>query len=82
VELATEASSKAVSVIIRDTGNGIPEGVLRRLAEPFMPTDRGLVPGTGTGLALSRGLAMAMGAELLFDSETGEGTTVTLRLPV
>lgn len=82
VELATEASSKAVSVIIRDTGNGIPEGVLRRLAEPFMPTDRGLVPGTGTGLALSRGLAMAMGAELLFDSETGEGTTVTLRLPI
>lgn len=85
VEVATEASCKTVSVIIRDTGNGIPESVLRRLTEPFVWADGGLsrlVPNTGSGLALSRGLATAMGAELLFDSEMGEGTTVTLRLPL
>lgn len=84
VELETELSPRAVSVIIRDTGNGIPECILRRLMAPSSKTDgeAGRLPsGAGTGLALSRGLASAMGAELLFDSESGEGTTVTLRLP-
>ena len=37
--------------------------------------------GTGTGLALSRRLARAMGAELAFDSEIGCGTTAMLELP-
>ena len=85
VELATETSPRAMSVIIRDTGNGIPESVLGRLTEPFHQTDGGLarfIPGVGAGLTLSRGLASAMGAELLFDSEMGSGTTVTLRLPM
>jgi signal transduction histidine kinase len=85
VELTTETSSQTVSVIIRDTGHGMPESVLRRLAEPFLLTDSSLsrlIPGAGSGLTLSRGLATAMGAELEFDSEIGSGTTVTLRLPV
>lgn len=84
VELTTENTTHGVSVIIRDTGNGIPEPVLRRLTEPRPRADADMgryFPGAGLGLTLCRGLARATGAELVIDSEIGSGTTVTLLLP-
>jgi signal transduction histidine kinase len=49
------------------------------LGEPFFQAVSS--SGTGTGLALSRRLADAMEASLVFASEPGVGTTATLRLP-
>jgi signal transduction histidine kinase len=57
----------------------MPPDVLRRLGERFFQAVS--ATGTGTGLALSRRLADAMGASLNFASEPGIGTTATLRLP-
>lgn len=54
--------------------------VLERLRVPYDQVTPGM-PISGAGLALSRRLAAAMGAELLFDSVVGGGTTVTLCLP-
>ncbi|MGE4045736.1 MAG: sensor histidine kinase, partial [Acetobacteraceae bacterium] len=84
VELVTETQPDRVEVIVRDTGVGMPSDALRRLEEPLPPieADRGSPDdATDTGLTLSRRLARAIGAELVFDSEPGSGTTVTLRLP-
>ena len=80
VELA--AGSKrdgAVELQVRDAGTGIPPEVLRRLDAPTLP-DSVLAPTGGTGLALCRRLAFSIGAELVLDSQVGNGTTATLRL--
>ena len=84
VELATETGPNFVELIVRDTGIGMTAEALRKLAAPLSlqsAQDTQPLNVDGTGLTLSRYLARAMGAELLFDSEPGSGTTVTLRLP-
>jgi signal transduction histidine kinase len=82
VELAAEQRSRSVALVVRDTGIGMSADIVRRLGEPFFQDHNGIaVSGTGTGLALCRRLARAMGAELAFDSELGNGTTAVLELP-
>ena len=84
IELATETGPNFVELIVRDTGIGMTAEALRKLAAPLSAQpaqDTQPLNVDGTGLTLSRYLARAMGAELLFDSEPGAGTTVTLRLP-
>lgn len=82
VELSVEQRSGSVAFVVRDAGIGMSSDILHRLGEAYLQ-DASSVPatGTGTGLALSRRLARAMGAELAFDSEIGCGTTAILRLP-
>lgn len=84
VEVAAERSQDGTAIVVRDTGNGIPPSVLNRLSFPSRNAEASLlryVAGLGAGLTLCRGLAAAMGAELRFDSEIGNGTTVTLLIP-
>jgi len=82
VELAAVNETGSVALVVRDAGMGMSPDILRRLGEPYFQDSRGIpTSGTGTGLALSRRLARAMGAELAFDSEIGCGTTAKLRLP-
>ena len=82
IEIAAEHRPGEVSLLVRDTGIGMPTEVMNRLGQPTELND--LIPqltGSGTGLALCRRLAQATGAELAFDSEIGCGTTAILRLP-
>jgi PAS domain S-box-containing protein len=67
---------------VSDTGPGIAAEDLRRLFTPFdrLGAEASDVEGTGLGLALSRGLAEAMGGSLNATSEVGAGSTFELRL--
>lgn len=70
-----------VQIEVRDTGVGMPRHVLRRATEPFFTTkDSG--SGTGLGLAQVYGIVRQSGGTLAIDSEPGNGTVVTLTLPV
>lgn len=80
VELVAERRAGSVALLVRDAGMGMSAEILRWLGEPYFQDVNGL-SATGAGLALSRGLARAMGADLVFDSEPGCGTTAILRLP-
>ena len=80
VELTAEQHAHSVTLLVRDAGIGMSAEIVRRLGEPYFQELTGET-GTGTGLALSRRLARAMGAELAFDSEIGCGTTAMLELP-
>ncbi|GAB4165867.1 MAG: hypothetical protein OHK0026_07680 [Rhodocyclaceae bacterium] len=64
---------------VSDTGVGIPQELAGKVMEPFVTARAG---GTGLGLAISRQLVQMNGGSIEIASETGAGTTVTLRLPL
>lgn len=69
-----------VTLMVRDTGCGIPQENLHRAFEPFFTT-KAIGDGTGLGLFLSRQIVTAQGGSLLIESEVGKGTKVLILLP-
>ncbi|PWM59509.1 MAG: hypothetical protein DBX91_05950 [Subdoligranulum variabile] len=70
---------------VQDNGCGIPEKDLARLTEPFYMVDKSRSRrngGSGIGLALCRRIAELHGAVLDFQSTPGQGTRVSLLLPL
>jgi len=66
---------------VQDTGTGMPPEVLARALDPFFTT-KDVGKGTGLGLAIVHSTIQAHGGEMSLQSREGEGTTVTLRLPL
>ncbi|MDD9922950.1 MAG: ATP-binding protein, partial [Boseongicola sp.] len=74
----------AVILTIRDTGEGIDPLHLPRLAERFYRIDSHRsreMGGTGLGLAIVKHIVNRHRGRLRFESEMGEGTTVSVILP-
>jgi len=67
-----------IDVVVRDTGEGIPESALPRVFDAFFTTREG---GTGLGLPIARRIAEAHGGTLVVRSRAGAGTEATLSLP-
>ena len=68
-------------MIVRDTGSGIPAEHLARIFDRFArATDDDT--GFGLGLPIARQLVELHGGTIAIDSQIGEGTTVTIDLPV
>ena len=84
VTIVAMPSDDAVAVTVTDTGEGMPADVLSLISRPFHEADPGAhdkFEGMGAGLALSRRLADAIGAELRFRSMPGMGTSATVLFP-
>ncbi len=62
VAIRTDAS-QGIVISVSDDGPGVPQELRERIFEPFFST-REPGSGTGLGLAVSRGLALAMGGDL------------------
>jgi signal transduction histidine kinase len=69
----------AVRIEIADSGGGMEQGVRERALDPFFTTRPS---GTGLGLPIVHRIIEAHGGEIHLDSEEGQGTTVTLLLPL
>jgi len=84
VQVELLEDSDEVEFRVRDTGPGIPSDQLDRIFEPFSRLHRAEATsqdGTGLGLTISRRLAALLGGEITVDSELGQGSTFSLRLP-
>lgn len=65
---------------MRDTGVGIPKAIRDTLFTAFVTT-KGPDKGSGLGLAMVQGIAKAHAAELVVESEEGQGTRFALFFP-
>ena len=79
--LSARAEDGRMLIEAADTGTGMAPDVLARAREPFFTT-KPPGAGTGLGLALAHGFAEQSGGLLRISSRPGEGTVVTLVLPV
>jgi signal transduction histidine kinase len=78
VTLACEHDDGEVAIRVTDTGPGIPADYVQSVFTPFSQADQGLTreaDGVGLGLAISRELSRAMGADLRVESAPGAGAT-------
>jgi len=79
--IQTKSSKKYVSLIITDTGTGMPENIKKQVFLPFFTT-KDIGEGTGLGLAVVYGIVTSHGGSIDFKSELGKGTKFEVRLPV
>ncbi|MEO0398993.1 MAG: ATP-binding protein [Pseudomonadota bacterium] len=84
VSLTVEADLDCVTVIVSDSGVGIPRGDLSRLGAPFETADNqpsNNKRGSGLGLALSSSLMELQGGLLAISSDEGAGTVACASFP-
>lgn len=70
---------KKYTIIISDTGNGIPESVKAQIFNPFFTTKES---GTGLGLAIAHKIITGHLGSLSFQSQVNRGTEFLITLPV
>lgn len=75
------STGEVATIFVIDEGDGMPEEIVARAFEPLFSTktERG---GTGLGLSVTNSLVIAMGGEVAISSEEGNGTTVSVTLPL
>ena len=75
------ADRNGAIVEVADTGSGIPVEQLSRIYDPFFTTKE-IGKGTGLGLSITYGIVQEHGGTITCDSQVGQGTRFSIRLPL
>jgi Signal transduction histidine kinase len=82
VRIAGETKNGSAIITVADTGPGIPAEDLPHIFKRFYRAEKSRTAGrTGLGLSISKAIIDAHGGALDVISESGKGTTFTIRLP-
>jgi signal transduction histidine kinase len=84
IHVALRAEGPEAVLTVRDSGTGIPREVLPHLFERFLRVEGARArshEGSGIGLSLVQELVTLHGGHITVDSELGEGSTFTVRVP-
>jgi PAS domain S-box-containing protein len=79
LEIRTADGDGSVKIRVRDTGPGLPDSSVQRIFTPFFSTKP---EGMGVGLSISRSIVEAHGGRLGLVSNSSDGATFELELPV
>ena len=82
---AYTVDNSTVEITVADNGIGIPKEDAKRIFERFYRVEKSRTSetgGTGLGLAIAKEIVTAHGGTIGIESELGEGTTITIRLPI
>ena len=84
VTVSAKGYGEDLEIVVSDTGVGIAEADLQRLGRPYEQAGDAAqkARGTGLGLSLVRAFAELHGGAMSIESRLGEGTSVTVRMPV
>ncbi len=80
----SNADNGGLTVVVSDTGIGIPLEYIGKAFDPFVQVDSGLnrkFNGTGLGLTLTKAMVELHGGTIELASALGQGTSVTMRFP-
>lgn len=78
--LTKDDGQRVTQITIKDTGTGIPQGILNRLFDPFFTT-KPSGKGTGLGLSISYGIVQNHGGSIKVDSIIHKYTQMTIEFP-
>jgi two-component system sensor histidine kinase KdpD len=75
--------AEGLRIDVRDEGPGLHPGDIGRVFEPFYRGERGgqRIPGTGMGLAITRGLLAAEGGRVWADDRRSDGACFSIAVP-
>ena len=85
VTVSAAVEGSRLMLRVTDTGVGIAADDLQRIGDPFFQAGKTYQrkhEGTGLGLSIVKGLVGLHHGEIIVQSEVGEGTTVTVALPL
>jgi signal transduction histidine kinase len=85
VRVALTSDDGHAQIVVQDHGRGIAEADVGRVFDPFFQVDEartGGGAGVGLGLSLCKKIVQAHRGTITLQSALGQGTTVTVRLPL
>jgi two-component system, cell cycle sensor histidine kinase PleC len=85
IRMRARRAGDLVTIVVEDTGIGIPHDAMKNLGRPFEQVQTHLTKshrGSGLGLAIAKSLAELHGGALRIRSTQGVGTKATVELPL
>lgn len=84
IRIATNETPDGLAIAVTDSGIGMSENEVAKVAKPFVQLENWLVrkyEGTGLGLSIAKAFCELHGGRLEIASVPGKGTTATIHLP-
>lgn len=85
IDVSMWKEEEYICIKVKDNGIGIPKKDMNRLFERFYRVDKArsrMLGGTGLGLSIAKQIIEAHKGKIVLDSIYGEGTWVTIMLPI